>query len=69
MTFFPSFSRRARVNGASRPRDANVAVIMVVMMSLVFAPIIAIHLVATFSSTSLSWTLLTRSAETALPRG
>ena len=67
MTLFPSFSRRVRADVPSKP--ANVAVIMVVMMSLVFGPIIVIHLVATFAPATLSWTLLSRSAEKTVPRG
>lgn len=67
MTLFPTFSRRARADVASQP--ANVAVIMVVMMSLVFGPIIVIHLVATFAPTTLSWTMLSRYAEKSEPRG
>lgn len=67
MTLFPSLSRRARSDVASKP--ANVAVIMVVMMSLVFGPIIVIHLVATFAPSTLSWTMLSRFAEKTVPRG
>ncbi|KQT88862.1 hypothetical protein [Methylobacterium sp. Leaf466] len=73
MTLFPAFSRASRAGSSAksrtRSRDANVAVIMLVMMSLVFAPIIAIHLVATFAPASLASTLLSRSADTTVPPG
>lgn len=36
-----------------KTRDANVALIMVVMMSLVFAPVVAMHLFATFGPVDL----------------
>lgn len=53
MTFQTLAFRRARPRVASPARDNSVALILLVMMSLVFAPVIGMHLVAAFAPASL----------------
>ncbi|GJD31613.1 hypothetical protein PMNALOAF_2872 [Methylobacterium adhaesivum] len=52
----PAARRLATAKSSGKPvrakaaRDANVALIMAVMMSLVFAPVVGMHLFATFGA-------------------
>ena len=56
---------------ARRPAsgDANVALIMVVMMSLVFGPVIGMHLIAAFAPATTSQEVVARTSGAALPPG
>ena len=49
--------------------DANVALIMAVMMSLVFGPVIGVHLIAAFAPFSGPQDVVARTSVTPLPRG
>jgi len=49
--------------------DANVALIMAVMMSLVFGPVIGVHLIAAFAPAATPSEVVARDATTALPPG
>ncbi|CAA2107991.1 hypothetical protein MBUL_04439 [Methylobacterium bullatum] len=69
MTFQTLAFRRARSRAASPSRDNSVALILLVMMTLVFAPVIGMHLVAALAPSSLPSTLMTRSTGTAIPPG
>ncbi|GJE16309.1 hypothetical protein [Methylobacterium marchantiae] len=69
MTFQTFAFARVRSRGASPSRDNSVALILLVMMTLVFAPVIGMHLVAAFSPSSLPTNLLSRSTDAAIPPG
>ncbi len=69
MTFQTLAFRRSRVRTAPAARDNSVALILLVMMTLVFAPVIGVHLVAAFAPISLPATLLSRSGSSTLPPG
>ncbi|WP_019907049.1 hypothetical protein [Methylobacterium sp. 77] len=69
MTFQTLAFRRARSRAAPSSRDNSVALILLVMMSLVFAPVIGMHLVAAFAPSSLPSNLFSRSTDTTIPPG
>lgn len=69
MTFQTFVARRSRSRATAATPDASVAVILVVMMSLVFAPVIGFHLVAAFAPATPESTVQLRSAVTAIPPG
>lgn len=56
-------------NRRSTPGNANVALIMAVMMSLVFGPVICVHLIAAFSPVATAPDVVARTGATALPPG
>ncbi|MCJ2034678.1 hypothetical protein [Methylobacterium sp. J-068] len=56
----------ARRSGAG---NANVALIMAVMMSLVFGPVIGVHLIAAFAPAATAPEVIARTAIPALPPG
>lgn len=68
-------SKLVRAKGRrTKPRraasgDANVALIMAVMMSLVFGPVIGVHLIAAFAPTITVSGAMARGATTVLPPG
>ncbi|MCJ2045063.1 hypothetical protein MKK58_11070 [Methylobacterium sp. J-078] len=69
----PDGSKLLRVK-ARRPRakraasgDANVALIMAVMMSLVFGPVIGVHLIAAFTPVATAPEILARGTGAVLP--
>ena len=61
--------RRGRVRAAGPRADASVTLIMFVMMSLVFGPIIGVHLVAAFAPAEFQPTVVSHSSEPASTRG
>ncbi len=56
-------------HGRAASGDANVALIMAVMMSLVFGPVIGVHLIAAFAPTITVSGAMARAATTVLPPG
>ena len=61
-------ARRPRTR-RSTPGDASVALIMAVMMTLVFGPVIGVHLIAAYAPAAPASDVAVRSAGTALPPG
>ncbi|MGU3359744.1 hypothetical protein ACLBWX_05355 [Methylobacterium sp. M6A4_1b] len=61
-------TRRPKVRKAASG-DANVALIMAVMMTLVFGPVIGVHLIAAYAPTAPASDVAARSTATALPPG
>ncbi|WP_244476862.1 hypothetical protein [Methylobacterium sp. Leaf117] len=61
-------ARRSKPRRAA-PGDANVALIMAVMMTLVFGPVIGVHLIAAFGHAAPASDLAITSTGTPLPRG
>ena len=60
--------RRTKAKRASSG-DANVALIMAVMMSLVFGPVIGVHLIAAFAPFAAPQDVVARGSAMPLPRG
>ncbi|MBX9931813.1 MAG: hypothetical protein K2Y56_09795 [Methylobacterium sp.] len=69
MTLSHVIFRRGRVCRAGPRPDASVALIMFVMMSLVFGPIIGVHLVAAFAPADFQPTVVSHSSERPSTRG
>jgi hypothetical protein len=57
---------KARTSAAG---DANVALIMAVMMTLVFGPVIGVHLIAAYAPAAPASDVAVRSAGTPMPPG
>jgi hypothetical protein len=61
-------ARRPRTR-RSTPGDASVALIMAVMMTLVFGPVIGVHLIAAFAADVPPQEMVARGSGAALPPG